>query len=380
MIVLALIVLIAVVVFYIILQLDISGIWQFWLAFIEMVIVSQLLIRRYKLPSELGLILLKSKKGIRLIDRLAHNEKLWKFFSDAGNAMAYGLSSRILMKKNMRWDTLIVGLLTLGVIWRFVVPTAMLFLAQMLGTTMDSRLTDSGADLSSVPVIIEVALLLGGLFLVLVLSVIAYAAIVVFDFVSNILGSGAITSTVEPGGTLLLPGVNLPFFEGIAALIVILIVHEGAHAILSRVGKIPVLSSGIVLFGIIPVGAFVEPDEKQLAKLEPVKQTRVLIAGSTSNLFFSFVFFMLFIGTYLAIDTFSLMDSAIAPVARFIYITLGLTFSLNFVVGTVNLLPMPFFDGYRVLEANIKNKNIVKAIMIITLVAFLLNFLPWLFA
>ena len=58
---------------------------------------------------------------------------------------------------------------------------------------------------------------------------------------------------------------------------------------------------------------------------------------------------------------------------------LGLTFALNFVIGTVNLLPLPFFDGYRTLEINIENKHIVKGLMAITLAAFLVNFLPWLF-
>jgi Zn-dependent protease len=58
---------------------------------------------------------------------------------------------------------------------------------------------------------------------------------------------------------------------------------------------------------------------------------------------------------------------------------LGLTFALNFVIGTVNILPLPFFDGYRLLELNVKNKMVVKAVMSLVLVAFLVNLLPNLF-
>ena len=64
---------------------------------------------------------------------------------------------------------------------------------------------------------------------------------------------------------------------------------------------------------------------------------------------------------------------------EFIYRVLGLSVVLNFMVGIVNLLPLPGFDGYRILELNIKNKSVVKMISYLVLACFLLNFLPWLF-
>jgi len=63
----------------------------------------------------------------------------------------------------------------------------------------------------------------------------------------------------------------------------------------------------------------------------------------------------------------------------FIKTTLMLTFALNFIVGAVNLLPLPVFDGYRIIETNIKNKLVVRAIMYVALIFFALNFLPWFF-
>ena len=140
------------------------------------------------------------------------------------------------------------------------------------------------------------------------------------------------------------------------------------------------LSSGIVLFGIIPVGAFVEPDEKQLEKMEKTKQTRVLVAGSSSNLIVSIIAFVLFAMLAITANKFSLMSvSYLAPIIKFLYITLGLTYTLNFVVGTINLLPLPFFDGYRIIDANLENRVIVRGLMYLTLAAFIMNFIPWLF-
>ncbi|MDD5172475.1 MAG: hypothetical protein PHF60_05585, partial [Candidatus ainarchaeum sp.] len=74
MIVLLLITAIALGIFYAILQFDISGAWKFVLVVVEMLIVSQVFIKRYKLPSELGMVLLKSKKGIEIIEKLAKRE------------------------------------------------------------------------------------------------------------------------------------------------------------------------------------------------------------------------------------------------------------------------------------------------------------------
>jgi membrane-associated protease RseP (regulator of RpoE activity) len=197
---------------------------------------------------------------------------------------------------------------------------------------------------------------------------------------SSIFGGTDAIAKTEPGGTLLLPGVTIPFFEGVLAIVIIMAVHEGAHAILARIGRIKVLSSGIVLFGIIPVGAFVEPDEKQLEKMEKTKQTRVLVAGSSSNLIVSIIAFVLFAMLAITANKFSLMSvSYLAPIIKFLYITLGLTYTLNFVVGTINLLPLPFFDGYRIIDANLENRVIVRGLMYLTLAAFIMNFIPWLF-
>lgn len=94
-------------------------------------------------------------------------------------------------------------------------------------------------------------------------------------------------SVPEPGkynsarNLFLIPGVNefIPFTWGVIALIVTLVVHEFSHAILCRVEGIRVKSMGI-LFALVPVGGFAEPDDEQLfGKKEEVKKELPLTAS-----------------------------------------------------------------------------------------------------
>ncbi|HLD76344.1 MAG TPA: site-2 protease family protein, partial [Candidatus Norongarragalinales archaeon] len=94
------------------------------------------------------------------------------------------------------------------------------------------------------------------------------------------------------GISVLIPGVTVPW-EAIFGLVVLAIVHEMAHGVLCYVEKLPLKSSGVVLFGFLPVGAFVEPDEKRLDKLTLEKKRRILVAGSASNALFFVIFFVL---------------------------------------------------------------------------------------
>lgn len=68
-----------------------------------------------------------------------------------------------------------------------------------------------------------------------------------------------------PGLPLAGTGYKLPFFQGIIAFFVIIVIHEFCHGVVARANNIKVKSSGFVMFGPIP-GAFVEPDEKEMDK------------------------------------------------------------------------------------------------------------------
>ncbi|MEK6923970.1 MAG: site-2 protease family protein [Candidatus Micrarchaeota archaeon] len=100
-----------------------------------------------------------------------------------------------------------------------------------------------------------------------------------------IFASKTASSAVAP----LVPGITVPW-EAIAAAIIIATVHEVAHGVLARVEKIRIKASGAVLWGFIPVAAFVEPDEEQLSRASIWKKRRVLAAGTASNFYFFIIF------------------------------------------------------------------------------------------
>jgi membrane-associated protease RseP (regulator of RpoE activity) len=441
--------------YYIVFQTDIPGLWKFLLVAAEMIALNQIFIKRYKMPSEIGLVLLKSRKGIEIIESVAKNEKAFNFMADVGATIAYGLLSMKLMSKNTSWKSLICGFAILIVLSRFVAPVALSFLLFVvgIGSTGASAAESVGGSADMGFLLIGGILLFGGLFLLILFGIVYYGVVIFKALVTSLFfGSDAI-SKISPGGDILLPGINLPFFEGILALAIVMIVHEGAHAVLARIAKIPLLSSGIVLFGIIPIGAFVEPDEKKLEKAERTRQTRVLVAGPTANMLAAVASFFLFMAFFmvsadlregvlyvhynstnvthplpegtmvyeingmsadsinwtsfslpadedvriltnkgevvrktneqgkLGVEFYLLSKDFLFsrysnPAFQFIYVILGLSVALNFVVGTVNILPIPLFDGYRIIDVNVKNKMIVNAISYGALFFFILNFLP----
>jgi len=90
-----------------------------------------------------------------------------------------------------------------------------------------------------------------------------------------------------PGLELMLgiPGVNpiIPLWYGILGLIVAIVIHEGAHGILTRVGNMEVRSMGLI-FLLVPLGAFVEPDEEALMKADKRRRMSVYAVGPATNI------------------------------------------------------------------------------------------------
>ncbi len=81
-----------------------------------------------------------------------------------------------------------------------------------------------------------------------------------------------------------IPGViGIPFWFWIITIAIILIPHEFMHGVIARMEKVKLKSVGLLLLAIFP-GAFVEPDEKQLAKKGIWPRLRVFAAGSFINI------------------------------------------------------------------------------------------------
>jgi membrane-associated protease RseP (regulator of RpoE activity) len=98
-----------------------------------------------------------------------------------------------------------------------------------------------------------------------------------------------------------IPGINpvIPVGYGILGLAVAMIAHEFAHGIMTRRGKMNIKSLGL-LFLVFPIGAFVEPDEKQIEMATRSKRAKVFAAGPASNLILALVTLSLFSGVMMS--------------------------------------------------------------------------------
>jgi len=90
-----------------------------------------------------------------------------------------------------------------------------------------------------------------------------------------------------PEFALALPGINpiLPLeYIGyiLIGIIIAIVVHEFSHGILTLVSKLKVKSLGL-LYLIVPIGAFCEPDEENLTKAPIKSRMRIYSVGPASN-------------------------------------------------------------------------------------------------
>ncbi|MFC7201355.1 site-2 protease family protein [Halospeciosus flavus] len=125
---------------------------------------------------------------------------------------------------------------------------------------------------------------LGGAMVVLVGAFL----LLVVQAVNVLVNPPAPSAITQPRNVLVIPGVNqfLPLAvapEILFGLLVGLVVHEGGHGILCRVEDIDVESMGVVLLAVLPVGAFVEPDEESQQAADRGSRSRMFAAGVTNN-------------------------------------------------------------------------------------------------
>ena len=109
-----------------------------------------------------------------------------------------------------------------------------------------------------------------------------YMLIVALINLPSRIGSGGIGIQYA----LAIPGFNpmLPLTYGILALFIAMVVHEMAHGIQSRANGCKVDSTGL-LYGVIPWGAFCEPNEEELSRLPRRPQMDIYSAGISINTF-----------------------------------------------------------------------------------------------
>ncbi|MEM4390118.1 MAG: site-2 protease family protein [Candidatus Micrarchaeia archaeon] len=445
------IVLLSVFLFYHTLASQLGSVAKFFVALFVLGLSGLALQRLYGLEGAWGLLLIRGKRGLALIDRLARQSpRAWNALSDVGLVLGYGASAKLLFS-HLSWKTLLPSLFALLLLALFVLPSVLPVAFSVIAFPVSfGQMTRSmGAEVLFIPILLMI--LAGGFAAATTLGLIANAGTIIWSVARSLLGEPGALARASPGASFVIPGINLPLIEGILAIAILLIVHEVAHGIVARVARIRLDSAGLVFYGILPVGAFIDPDERQLRAERPQKQSRVLVAGSAANFFTSVLFFILLVaflyvseGAYddgkiiiarvyakntslaegmwlkaingtpvTSLEDYAQLRKGIGPnqsllietdrgtfVERtdahgaigvllmravkpgwewlgFVYNLLALAFVLNFLIGSVNLLPVPMFDGYRLAELALNNKLLAQALGALVVLSFLLNFVPW---
>jgi len=299
-------VLISLAFFLLVLGAALPAVAKFALSVIAIAACGLTLTLVFKLDGWGGFFLLKSRKGLDFLDKVAKKyPKVWQALAEMGLVIGYGSLAHFLMEKGKRsWKHFAlvygVGTVLLVVFSTIIAPLAVSSLLSLL--TGGAEFATAGAKVQASVSQFELAkyaffvlLVLGGIAVTTTASVVIFAVTVASALMSAVLGNASALVNTSPGGVPILPGINLPFAEGIAALVVVLAVHEAMHGILARRHGLPLKSAGLAFFGFIPVGAFVDIDEKKLFKAKKEVQNAVFVAGTTANFATCLIFIMLLI-------------------------------------------------------------------------------------
>ncbi len=290
---------------------------DFWLIFALIFVIGTVILARTKVERHVIIFLIRIKRFLNLIDRIAEFFPMfWKFLSDFAILFSFsGIGAAYLSRyrescRNLINILILIGfssiLLWLGDIFLilqilsqnlFFIPLAFVFLAAVVIAL--HKLDEQTANFACAAVLISsIGLkifpnynlaIFEGLFGIPALLLIAFAqhSLDIILGQTNIPGvSPMLPSTREGQVGVGFPGIDLfiPWWYALIAIAVTLLAHELAHGILARVYKVELKSTGLVTLGILPIGAFVEPDEKELEKRQSIQKMHIFAMGSFANL------------------------------------------------------------------------------------------------
>jgi len=304
------------------------------LLFLIVFIAGTLFLVGSKIERHFIFFLIRTKHFINLIDKLASiSPMLWKFLADFAIVLSFsGLGAAYLSRyrkfsRNLDAILLLIGLAAIILWWQGLPFFLFSLVVLAIGIKSLSSIKNPNADFLVTTTLTSVIWLSMTHWFVAVLE--GMFGLIVIIFAPLIENAFAITSgeSTIPGVSPVIlipfkiagewcfpiPGMDIciPVFYGLIALILLLIVHEFAHGILARVHKLKLRSTGLLTLGIIPIGAFVEPDEEEFQRSESLIKTRVLSMGSFANLVLGIVTFFLFL--YIALPSAMIVAESHVP-------------------------------------------------------------------
>ena len=204
---------------------------------------------------------------------------------------------------------------------------------------------------------LRVSWLLGWVALIIVPIVAAIGLYLICSSLITVLWVPAareVTRELGPSSYLLLPGINpiLPIVYGWLGIVCAIVVHEGAHGVIARSRGLDVKSSGILFFLVVPIGAFVDVDEEQVAKAKAKDSLRVMAGGVGANIVVAVVCIL---GVLLIVN-------GLSPAVNGVYIS---SVSDGMPAQAAGLLPEDVFvsidnvtiNNYTALNETLWNKN-----------------------
>ena len=288
----------------------------YYIIFLAIFVVGTILLAKTSSERHLILFLIRTQYGLKLIDRIANAApELWKFLADFSTVISFGGIGAVYISKYRKLEPIlfIIGIPALflyreELIGLDILLSISLFFIFLIGLFTLQKLNNSTLYflattllmgiitfkfLSLSPMISETITL----YIAILTGCIGLPAFLIGTLVGNALEILTRQSTM-PGVSPLLPSVRqgqpgfsfpgydifIPLKYAVIALITVLISHEFAHGVLARVHKMKLKSVGLLTLGVIPVGAFIEPDEEELKTRKSIERMRVFTAGSFSNL------------------------------------------------------------------------------------------------
>ncbi len=228
-----------------------------------------------------------TKIGLSVIEYASkHNARFWRGLTEWGLVLSFGLLSYFIFKKHVSKKMLLFGLISIILIQVFVLPYITLTYGLIRNQSLQSNAITvqgyAGGYGNYVPYLLLLISVIGGFGLFIFAELIYIATLTVYGIFAF---SVEHTLSTPPGPTAspVIPGVTIPLFAGIISLIIVITTHELSHGVMVRLNGLKVKSIGLLLVGIIPFGAFVEPNEKAIAKLDKKQQNMISIAGVATN-------------------------------------------------------------------------------------------------
>lgn len=275
------------------------------IALLVLLISGHVIARANYLQGGYGFYVYGGKKGIGLIDKLSrYDSNMWRGFAAWGLVTSFGLISYFVFKEKISKRILAIGIISNLIILNLMLPFIIyssIGLIKLPGLDLSGiQITNYTLQLFSTPLSyqtigLNLLIIISGFSSLILLLVFVFIGQLSYNIITILLSKNPNYSAVAqqiPGAVPLLPGLTIPLLPGLVALALLLIVHEFSHGVLARISKLKIKRVGLAFFGIVPIGAFVEPEEKDLAKRPKGEQDDIFIAGISANMLMSILFFI----------------------------------------------------------------------------------------